>query len=258
MYTDVSRLFDLVEHYWKECRHGIGMPLDVWKGRRYELEQIRHRKAHCRRPHRDDVDRIEQTLRDLEPAASKTLRLYVDWTEVNPDLDDPVVRDWIGRDHEKSHLVEHGFKNKGIDFHLAVSARPWADREATIVSGTPGYWWVLWVVLHDQHMFIDDFVRESAVRSSLPLIGHIIQPSDHFLYVTFPSVGNATDISDAIARCFEAVFYATTYGVNDRPGVRHPWRRAELDPRVDAQGLLSVLSDLNLDDPISIFSSEKP
>lgn len=37
--------------------------------------------------------------------------------------------------------------------------------------------------------------------------------------------------------------------------VRHPWRRStvDFDPRVDAGGLLSVLSGLGDDDPRAIF-----
>jgi hypothetical protein len=85
------------------------------------------------------------------------------------------------------------------------------------------------------------------------MAGHIIQSGTGLLAVTIPAVGDPAAISDAIGGFFEAVFYASTVG----GGGRHPWRRGapELDPRADADGLLAVISGLNDDDAVSIFSA---
>lgn len=256
-YTDVGDLFRLIDAHWNDCHHGIGLPRDVWRGRTSELRRIRHRMAHCRRPHDDDVDRVEQTLRDLEPGANRALRSYVNHWPVRPELVDPIVDDWCRRRHDLSRLIEHGERNKGIDFSLHVARRPWADTTAERVSGTPGFYWVMDIVLHERHLLIDDYLSQSAVRVSMPLIGHIVHTSTNHVFVTFPSVGSPRDISDAIGRCFEAVFTAARPGYGDHYSVRHPWRRVDIDARVDAQDLLSVLAGLNPDDPISIFAAGK-
>jgi hypothetical protein len=56
-YLDVYDLFDLVDQYWDIFEPSL-LDKQVWLGRAKELRQIRHRSAHCRRPHIDDVTRI--------------------------------------------------------------------------------------------------------------------------------------------------------------------------------------------------------
>ena len=212
----------------------------------------------CRRPHIDDVERIEQLLRDLEPAANRAIRSYLRWREPRPDLPDSVVEDWIGLRHPVARrLVEHGGRNKGIDFTLYAAHLPWTEQRAAITE-TPGQFWVMHVsldVADRRHIYIDDYWSHPTVQALLPMAGHIIQSGPGLLAVTLPAVGDPTAISDAIGGFFEAVFYTATVGSGG--GVRHPWRRGtpELDPRVDADGLLAVIGSLNDDDPISIFSA---
>lgn len=255
-HTDVSVLFELITTYWKQCQHGIGLPEAVWQGTVAEIVPIRHRIAHCRRPHDDDVARIEQLLRDLEPGANRALRAYVDWREVNATLDDPVVKDWVGLRNDVAHrLVPHGAGNKGIHFTLMASRLPWAE-SAGQITGTPGWFWVIHVVLDGGHMYIDDYLAQQAVQALLPMAAHIIEPWGTQIVVTIPGVGDPDHISKAIGGFFEAIFVAKTPGDKDF-AVRHQWRRhaLALDPRVDAAGLLSVLSGLNDEDPITIFSA---
>jgi hypothetical protein len=111
-------------------------------------------------------------------------------------------------------------------------------------------------VLDGRHLYIDDYLREQAVQALLAYAGHIIEPWGTQLAVTVPAVGDPKSISNAIGGFLEAVFEAVTPGERDTE-VRHPWRRTDLalDPRVDAADLLSVLSGLNPEDPITIFAA---
>ena len=69
-YIDVSVLVKIIAEDWelfepflpvrKRCKGLVDM-----------LGDLRNRNAHCRRPHGDDLSRIEQALRDLEPGAWK-------------------------------------------------------------------------------------------------------------------------------------------------------------------------------------------
>lgn len=88
-YSHVSDLFSLIEDQWDLFEHYV-LPRNRWVGRTDELRELRNRNAHCRRPHRDDVARLEQTLRDLEPGAIKFYRSYVDTH--HPPAQDPVAR----------------------------------------------------------------------------------------------------------------------------------------------------------------------
>ena len=251
---DVGVLFKFVDQHWDSCRHGIGLPKEVWLGRVNELAPVRHRLAHCRRPHADDASRIEQVMRDLEPAANHFLRAYTNWYPVNADLVDPVVADWARMRHVDAHLVEHGRERRGVEFELRTVSLPGAQTDGPCVSGSPGRFWVMHALIRQGGLFIDDYMRESSVQNLLSLATHIVQPSQHQIAVTIPAVGDPTVISDVIGGFLAAVFSARTKG-DERYSVRHPTRRVRggLDPRVDAQGILSVLSELNADDSCSIF-----
>ena len=255
-HADVGVLFRLIEDYWDQCQHGIGLPLEVWKGRATEIRPIRHRIAHCRRPHLDDVERVEQLLRDLDAGANRAIRSYVDWREVGVDLNDPIAKDWRHLEHEVARrLVPHGKRSKGIWFSLQASRLPWAPT-AERITGTPGYFWVMSVHLdHQRHVYIDDYWADANVQSVLDRAAHIIQPSPYQLNVTLPAVGDPKEISDAIGEFFEAVFSTAQFGESEQ--VRHPWRRThpDLDPRVDAEGLLSIVSGLNAESPLTVFDA---
>ena len=177
-HLDVSALLDLISTYWQQCESGLGVPAAIWQGRIEEVKPIRHRIAHCRRPHADDVDRLEQLLRDIEPAAGATLRSYTRWWEPTySDDDDVIVRDWVDLDLPDAHrLVPHGHDNKGIHFSLMCSRLRWAEETSTI-TGAPGWFWVMHVYLRDCSLYIDDYLRESSVTRGLPLVGHVVQPS---------------------------------------------------------------------------------
>ena len=111
-HVDVSVLFRIIDEHWDNCSSGIGLPKTVWLGRAEEVKPIRHRLAHCRRPHNDDVARIEQLLRDLEPGACSFLRSYAQWGNVSSNEIDPVARAWIKLEHPDADIVEHGRNNK--------------------------------------------------------------------------------------------------------------------------------------------------
>ncbi len=249
---DVGALLKLLADNWDQCQFGIGLPKAVWMGRVGELVPIRHRLAHCRRPHVDDVDRIDQLLRDLEPAANNVLRSYTDWCEVDGGLADPVVDDWVHLRHEYSHLVEHGRDRRGIDFSLRTVALPGATLGGPAVTGSPGRFWVMHAYVREGGLYIDDYVR--SVQNLMPLAAHIVQPSQSEVAVTIAAVSDPQVTSDLIGGFLHAVFWAQGRG-DDRFSVRHPSRRVRhgLDPRVDAQGILSVLSSLNPEDRCSIF-----
>jgi len=253
-HLDVKHLFELIELHWTECQHGIGISQTTWRGRVEELNAIRNRMAHGRRPHRDDVLRIEQTLRDLESSARGTLQSYVTFADLDPSLDDPLVDAWLNGKHSQAHLVQHGSENKGIYFNLQYSVLPWAVSRLPL-SGTQGMFWSIQVVCVDRYLDIAAFSSDSAVTVSTPWIGHVLSPSPNLLLITFPMVDDPGEVADAIGRCFEAVFNSA------KPG-REPSERAWLDRRersydgrIDVEGMLSVLSGVNPTDPIKLFSA---
>lgn len=57
-FLDVGKLFEIIDKEWHLFEPSL-IGQREWHGRVDELRTIRHRMAHCRRPHDDDLNRIE-------------------------------------------------------------------------------------------------------------------------------------------------------------------------------------------------------
>lgn len=81
-YLDAGPLLQLTHDQWSLFR--LYLPTQaIWAGRIEELKAIRNRIGHCRRPHDDDLDRLEQTLRDLESGAFLATSSFNDQSRPN-------------------------------------------------------------------------------------------------------------------------------------------------------------------------------
>lgn len=94
-YLDSSRLFEVVAREW-ELFKPVLLPRARWEGTVDELRPLRNRNAHCRRPHADDVPRLELLLRDLEAGARSFYGSYAGSRPADLLKEDPVVKTWIG------------------------------------------------------------------------------------------------------------------------------------------------------------------
>jgi hypothetical protein len=247
-YADVSALSSVIDSDWTRLSTGIGMPQAVWAGKWAEITSIRHRLAHLRRPHPDDVDRIEQVLRDLDPAANRFLRAYTTWIVPDSEVDDPVVAAWLREEHPVAQrLVSHGRQNKGINFNLGWSRLPWAET-SDVITGTPGYFWNLYVTIRRGQVDLRRYTNHFAVRRWMPEISHIYQPFDSSVVVSIPAVLDPQAVADIIGDLFEAVFETWSGAVRPRTG--------RLDPRVQqSHEVLSILSNLDPEDGMTVFGA---
>jgi hypothetical protein len=99
-YLDYSQIVEVMADHWDQFRLGL-LERGSWEGRQDDLKRIRHRIGHLRRPHRDDLSRLEQTLRDLERGAFIALASYNRRDTPDPQHhDDPVTQGWIKGRHE--------------------------------------------------------------------------------------------------------------------------------------------------------------
>jgi len=212
-YLDVFDLFDLLERHWDLFSHAL-IDRTVWQGRVRELRQIRHRIAHCRRPHPDDLRRIEQTLRYLEPGGLRAALSFNDLEVPDGDLDDPVVEGWLRAAHRDARrLVAHAESSYDISFRLAFSHRPWADsyREGQAISGREGYLWHAIFVLHSEgiepeNLWNDHYLAKPATRNTLVLL---CMDTPHAVNASFAAIDDPQTVSDAIGDCFDAVINAS-------------------------------------------------
>ena len=67
-YLDYSQLLTVIAEHDDQLRYAL-LEFMSWDGQQEELKQIRHRIGHMRKPHPDDLGRLEQTLPDLKRGA---------------------------------------------------------------------------------------------------------------------------------------------------------------------------------------------
>ena len=207
-YMDVGLLFRLIRENWKLFEPCLP-PRKRWDGWVDELQQIRHRSAHCRRPHDDDLMRIELVLRNLETGAFRSLESH----NVRGDLgsvpeNDPVVRGWIERRHRDAHLVAHAEQRYDTLIQLEWSVRPWAKYDAgQTITRRQGFF--IHCTFHLRSSYVHplqlwhEFDRSnSLIKSSLV---YLLVDSPYNPEFTFAAVDGGKIINDSIA--------AATYGV---------------------------------------------
>ena len=254
-YLDTSALFRLIgsPECWPLCEPSL-LPRVRWEGFVDALTDLRNRNAHARRPHADDLARLEQALRDLEPGARTAFAAFNRQERWWEDQDDPVATAWVTGEHEDARrLVAHAERRYGIDFALWSSDRPWSLPVEGPISGLPGHLWHAEWVLHDgrflspREFWLDSHLDRPGVRD---LIVHVVQDHDALVSVSFAAVDEPVAVSNAIGACFDAVISASHAHIPERRRARWRQEATGLDVRVQVDSALSMMTD---DAPFRIF-----
>ena len=257
-YTDVSGLMAIIERHW-DLFKGSLISKGVWLGRAEELRLIRNRIGHCRRPHADDLARLEQTLRDLEPGAFSALSAFNRRSRTIRDRDDAVVDAWVHREHEAAmRLIDHAERQYETSFELSCSRRPWSDRvpPTVTISGTRGYvWHARWYFRGHRWLDLSKFWNAdySPEQRDAILLVCASGPSD--IEVSFSALEDPRVIADAIGACFDTVLMLLRRGVGPFHVDYQAWTReySNLDPRIQAGGPWAIVDASTF--PISLFGA---
>ncbi len=259
-FLDVTPLFDLLTEDWDRYEHAL-IDRPAWEGRVSELIRIRHRIGHCRRPHPDDLGRLEQTLRDLEGGAYRTIAAYGRTEIPATGLADPLVAAWgHGSDSENAELIEHVHSQHEIGIQLAYSRRPWAApyADGEVISGRPGYLWHVTFIMRGgvpvdlRKVWADsylDAVRERMVYLTTDLPYHV--------EVAFPAVVEAGELAETIRWLLESVVTNPGHLLDPDPLDDHDqWvaTHRELDPRVQVATAWALLRETT--GPFEVFGAQ--
>jgi Swt1-like HEPN len=253
-YLDLSPLLDLLEKHWPLFTDSL-IDWDVWSGRTVELRSIRNRIGHCRRPHSDDLARLEQTLRDLESGTFRAVAAFNRQHQPVEDLDDPLVEAWVRDQHQAAvRLVRHADQQYEVRFALRFSRRPWAEPLATIsqVTGKVGYLWhAVWYI---RSGFVDLRKLWQDIDHRHDLLVFLCANSPAKVEVSFAAVDNPQSVADAIGACFDALLYNQRRGkIPDQ--VWKTWEDGydDLDPRVQVNSPWPIIDDSTV--PVSMFGA---
>jgi hypothetical protein len=209
-YLDVSDLLNLIgsDEHWKLFEPSL-LPRARWDGTVEMLRDLRNRNAHCRRPHEDDLNRVEQTLRDLEKGARVALEAHNVRSPFTDDMDDPIAVGWIRKEHIAARrLLDHCAEHHDAHMRLEWSVRPWATApEDDHVAGSEGLFVHAGFHLNQGQLnlasFWRDYVYDSSALNHWLVFLIIDDPSTPSF--TFSSVDGAENVNDVIGAAFDAV-----------------------------------------------------
>lgn len=253
-YTDASVLFRTTQEHWDFFEHAL-LAKNVWAGRIDELLAIRNRIGHCRRPHADDLVRLEQTLRDLENGAFVAASAFNRHWRPNEKWTDAVTDGWVRANHSDAmRLVEHAERQYETSFDLRFSRRPWAGSHTwkETVTGKPGYVWHASWFFRNRSPDLGRFWRDLEPYHETILMVCSDGPSS--VEVSFAAVEDSNVVADAIGRCFDAALMNLDMTVS-YDYIRWRNRFADLDPRVHVGTAWSLVDDSMERYGVSIFSA---
>lgn len=239
-YLDASKLFTLVDENWNLFEPSL-LSESAWRGRRDELLGIRNRIGHLRRPHRDDLRRLEQMLRDLEPGAFKAITSYNRLFDAeNTGPKDAVAAAYVSDSFAGARgLLTHAYRQYGITPVLSYTVRPWSahPERGSSVSGTSGVIWKL--TCHaTMHQFDIRRVWSELSPITRQVLLHLLISVGGTIEVTLPAVEDPELIAAAIADFVQTVL-----------GEARPYNEDELRPVGTTSRSLAFDSRIQMDTP---------
>lgn len=249
-FLDASKLFEITRDNWELFERVLPVKA-IWDGRTVELVAIRNRIGHLRRPHADDLTKLEQSLRDLEHGA------FITYTSYNRAFDvdslsaaDPVVAAWHHDEFPNARgLVAHAVNNHSMWVSFTYSVRPWAEfpEIGAPGSGVAGGVWNLG--LHARRDFsVKKFWRELA-PSTRQILAHVLADSPPDLRVTIPAADDTGRVLDALGDVLRVALQSVTM---EEASVEFK-SKPNMDSRVHLNTPLSMVDESMT--PITFFSA---
>jgi hypothetical protein len=195
-YSTFGDVCSTIENEWDYFQSYLP-PKNLWAGKLIEIKQIRHRVAHFRRGHSDDLQRTLQFLRDLDKGFWEFCTSYNRTFPILPPTEDPVIHKFIHLNpfpyqkvgDNKWAIMGIADPNSWFAMTIEVVSRPWTSKEVSFpIEGKQGFFYSVVIVGRQQRYF--DYRRyfddsKSLHKHCVHLIPDIFSDS---LRVTIPSI----------------------------------------------------------------------
>lgn len=252
-YVQFSELRRIISDDWRLFEPFLP-PKSIWEARLEEISQIRHRIAHFRKGHQDDLKRVVQLLRDLDQGFWRFCTSYNDPHPVLPQSDDLVESHFLDLDQfpwgqvSDRKWIRTGFADPAAKLNVTVEVlcRPWVAWSIPVV-GKPGFLYDVTIhVRQERHLdyrqLIDRILglQEHLVHICLDTLGQSVR-------VTIPAILGAALIVQIVEKIYEASLYCL------RPGL------SRFDVR-DVQKLTDSLPEyiLGPENPLTFLTPDMP
>jgi SAV2148-like HEPN len=175
-FIQLSELQRVVADQWPRFEAYLP-PRTIWDAKLEEVMAIRHRIAHFRSLHRDDLERVRQFLRDIDNGFWRFCTNYNNAHAVLPQSCDPVVAHflpfdlfaWTEVSPKQWARVGHADPSERFSMTVEVLAMPWA-KWSTPIAGQQGLLYDVMIGARGQlHL---DYRR--LLQSTLKLHPHVV------------------------------------------------------------------------------------
>jgi hypothetical protein len=223
-YSQLSKLITLVAAHWG-CFTSYLPPQPLWTAKLQEVAQIRHRVAHFRVGHADDLARVKQFLRDIDRGFWRFCTSYNASEPILPQTSDPIAAHfrpldplpWV--EFEARKWAQIGMRDKSLPVGLNVRAqrRPWAT--GLLTPSEPGHLYDFYLFAQDGRGFNMRYLLERTESRHQHLV-HLCLDSGASIRLTVPSV-LGTDAVVALVEAFHdaAINAVRRGGAPDRAGM---------------------------------------
>jgi hypothetical protein len=189
-------------------------PTTIWEAKLEEVSQIRHRVAHFRLGHHDDLQRLVQLLRDVDKGFWKFCTSYNNPRPVIPHSADPVVSHFLDLDlYPWRQLRDNRWARVGttdpdalLSVTVEVLCRPWATW-STPIAGTSGLLYDVRMHASRQRSFEYRPLLESTASVHPHLVHICLDSMAKKLRLTIPAVLGSELIIAIVERFTEAAHY---------------------------------------------------
>ena len=248
-YEDTGLLFQLIDELWDIFQPSLLLSQAQWTARSEELREIRNRIGHCRDPHRDDIARVEQTMKDLEQGAWEAVSTYNDTISIERELDDPVVDSWLREGcADARRLVGHAERSYDTSFTLEYSVRPWVTPPAIAgtspLCGREGVLWSIRFLLRRNRVDPRQLLMQWNEHNPMPeCVVHLLANDPAHLRFTISSLEDPIVVIETIGELFDIVLTCAAQW-SDYSGDVSAWHQAigRLDHRAQSDTRLAIVS----------------
>ncbi|MEH6776034.1 MAG: hypothetical protein V7668_19075, partial [Cereibacter changlensis] len=216
-YAQLSKLLKLIEAQW-DCFSIYFPPKAIWDAKLQEICQIRHRAAHFRVGHADDLARLKQFLRDVDNGFWRFCTGYNDIVPILPQDSDPVTKHFLPLDPlpwvelEPKKWAQIGVRDKSLPVGLSVRAqrRPWAIDP--FEAGKPGGLYDLYLFAQDGRSFDLPRFLEGTQSRHKKLVHLCLECDGASVRLTVPAVLGATAVIELVQYFYDAAVNALRRG----------------------------------------------
>jgi len=193
-YVEFSELRRIIREHWPLFEPYLP-PKKLWEAKLEEVEQIRHRVAHFRIGHEDDLARVIQLLRDIDNGFWRFCTSYNQSHSVLPQSDDPVVQHFLPldplpwREVKDNQWARVGSIDQREYFGMTVEAicRLWATWSVP-VAGKEGLLYDVVLYVRGAHYLDCGTLLEQTQSLHKHLVYICLDPHATDIRVTIPAI----------------------------------------------------------------------